>query len=150
MPIDYRPLCGQRNEIRVIELLPAEDEAAPLQSTLKHVKLTDANYQALSYVWGDSKDPDQLEVEYQYIDPLSAIQSTSTSLCPIGQNLASALLHLRDKNSTLRIWVDAICINQFNNSEKSAQVAMMAEIYKTAVQVIIWLGPAADGVVIED
>jgi hypothetical protein len=43
------------------------------------------------------------------------------------------------------LWVDAVCINQQDNREKSRQVAMMGEIYKRASQVLTWLGePKSD------
>jgi hypothetical protein len=41
------------------------------------------------------------------------------------------------------LWVDAICINQHNNQEKSHQVSMMGEIYKRDTQVLAWLGEAS-------
>lgn len=38
-------------------------------------------------------------------------------------------------------WIDAICINQEDVLEKSAQVSLMGEIYKKATHGIVWLGP---------
>ena len=66
-------------------------------------------------------------------------------------NLDHALRHLRDypgptpqqsrrAQQTLVIWIDSICIDQGNKDEKSAQVKMMADIYKRADSVFIWLG----------
>ncbi|KAH8680700.1 heterokaryon incompatibility protein-domain-containing protein [Xylariales sp. PMI_506] len=39
-----------------------------------------------------------------------------------------------------RIWIDAICINQQDDTEKSAQVIVMDRIYKQASSVIAWMG----------
>ena len=39
------------------------------------------------------------------------------------------------------IWADAICINQNDIDEKSAQVAMMDRIYSSTSYVVAWLGP---------
>lgn len=39
------------------------------------------------------------------------------------------------------LWADAMCINQADVVEKSAQVSMMDRIYSTSVYVIAWLGP---------
>jgi hypothetical protein len=52
-----------------------------------------------------------------------------------------ALYHLRSPDHPLRLWIDAICIDQNNIEERSAQVSMMGEIYKFARQVSVWLGP---------
>lgn len=38
------------------------------------------------------------------------------------------------------LWVDAICINQTDISERNHQVRMMASIYKSASRTISWLG----------
>jgi hypothetical protein len=38
-------------------------------------------------------------------------------------------------------WIDAICINQANNEERSLQVVLMTTIYSTAMHVVSWLGP---------
>ena len=66
-------------------------------------------------------------------------------------NLSDALRHLRNysgsspqqsirRPQTLVLWIDYICINQEDKNEKSAQVRMMANIYKRADSVLIWLG----------
>ncbi|KAJ4371409.1 hypothetical protein N0V83_004626 [Neocucurbitaria cava] len=41
-----------------------------------------------------------------------------------------------------RLWIDAICINQEQNTERSHQVSMMRDIYTGAESVIVWLGLA--------
>jgi len=41
------------------------------------------------------------------------------------------------------LWIDAVCINQDDLDEKTAQVRMMKEIYSGAVEVVAWLGPAS-------
>lgn len=43
--------------------------------------------------------------------------------------------------ATSYIWIDAICINQQDLAERSAQVTIMGDIYRTAQMVAIWLGP---------
>lgn len=40
--------------------------------------------------------------------------------------------------------LDAICINQRDNKEKSFQVNMMDRIYKKTTKCLIWLGEAED------
>jgi hypothetical protein len=42
------------------------------------------------------------------------------------------------------LWVDALCIDQANIKERNAQVAKMADIYRNARSVRVWLGEAED------
>ncbi|KUJ16943.1 HET-domain-containing protein, partial [Mollisia scopiformis] len=59
----------------------------------------------------------------------------------ITPNLLSALARLHDDIKTTPIWIDALCIHQESATERSAQVARMDSIYRSAQKVIIWLGP---------
>ncbi|PQE26099.1 hypothetical protein CJF30_00000833 [Rutstroemia sp. NJR-2017a BBW] len=63
------------------------------------------NYEALSYAWGDSIQKQKLRVNGKVIE--------------ITQNLAFALQCVRDRNISRHLWVDAICINQNDDEEKS-------------------------------
>ena len=73
----------------------------------------------------------------------------------IRPNLSEALRHLREypehsprENSkgpgVMILWIDAICMNQEDENEKSIQVAKMADIYRCADDVFVWLGKEAD------
>jgi hypothetical protein len=57
------------------------------------------------------------------------------------RNLDNALRHLRHSNKSRLIWIDALCINQNNISEKSIQVSNMGNVYRLAKTTISWLGP---------
>jgi hypothetical protein len=61
-------------------------------------------------------------------------------LISITQNLFEGLRRLRLRKGTRRLWVDAVCINQRDILERSAQVLRMAEIYARASEVPVWLG----------
>jgi hypothetical protein len=37
-------------------------------------------------------------------------------------------------------WIDQLCINQDDLQERSAQVALMGQLYRNAFQVVVWLG----------
>ncbi|KAH7224386.1 uncharacterized protein BKA55DRAFT_545969 [Fusarium redolens] len=59
------------------------------------------------------------------------------------QSLRTALMHLQNcrlDDQDRCLWVDAICINQSDVSERTHQVGMMREIYSTASRVLIYLG----------
>jgi Heterokaryon incompatibility protein (HET) len=146
MPIKYLPLNNSRNEIRLLELLPTyynTTTSKPLlaiRCRLKHVS-QDVNpaYSALSYAWGDPNNTVPISVEY-----FTNIGPDETSLVYVTKNLKIALHHIRDEKKSLNLWVDALCIDQSNNTEKSIQVQRMGNVYENARGVIIWLGPAAD------
>jgi hypothetical protein len=40
----------------------------------------------------------------------------------------------------VRIWIDAICIDQRDQEERNQQVSVMGQIYKSATWVLAWLG----------
>jgi hypothetical protein len=64
-----------------------------------------------------------------------------TGTIAVAQNLHSALLRLRKKEIVRTLWVDAICINQNDNLERSKQVRQMPDVYQTAFRTLVWLGP---------
>ncbi|KAK8076679.1 hypothetical protein PG994_003951 [Apiospora phragmitis] len=67
---------------------------------------------------------------------------------PVTDNLVAALRRLRplpSSSSQARararvLWVDAVCIDQDNTAEKSAQIPLMARLYRSARYVLAWLG----------
>jgi hypothetical protein len=145
----YRSLDPRKHEFRILTILSSEDHipavppsqlrggndssinAADIHCILQTASLDDEpSYTALSYVWGTD-------------EPSTAVLING-KLVLVRKNLAAALRHLRQTDRSLNIWIDAICINQDDNEEKSHQVQMMGKIYKSCVEVLAWLGPADD------
>jgi Heterokaryon incompatibility protein (HET) len=63
--------------------------------------------------------------------------------CKVRTNLDAALRQpqtMEHFQKSLKIWIDALCINQTDNKEKGEQVAKMGSIYKQAGNLIVWLG----------
>ncbi|KAM0139052.1 hypothetical protein ACHAP3_003320 [Botrytis cinerea] len=123
------------NTIRLLCLMPSEDLTAPIECRLHIYPLEKSNkathiYQALSYVWGISETFQSVIIDEK---PLL-----------VTANLHAALLQLRDRTFERIIWVDAICINQKDEEEKSHQIGLMAKIFGLADRVIVYLGEAAD------
>jgi hypothetical protein len=122
--LPYKPLAD--GEIRILELLPGEGYEH-LQARLHHTFLATAGYyEALSYTWGDPHITSILVVDEQTLN--------------ITENLADALRNLRSSISSRFIWADAVCIDQSNVVEKTHQVSIMNAIYRTAGEVLVWLG----------
>ena len=156
-PLLYTPLDSKKPQIRLFKLahsrhkwpwdgalwekpepqLPEDLVGEALEVFDLH---TAPPFAALSYEWGDART-------------MHKIMLGSASL-EIRSNLYNLLriLNRRDFSPFLYpgirgdyigaeyIWVDQICINQQDSSEKSHQVLLMSQIYSQAKQVIAWPG----------
>ncbi|KAL6413247.1 hypothetical protein AUP68_02753 [Ilyonectria robusta] len=135
--LSYQPLSAASNEIRILSIKPAKRPQDEIKCQLEHVPLAaSSNYVALSYCWGGSDKTVPVRVNNQI-----------THVTP---SLASALTEIRSRGH-VKVWADAICINQDDDEERSHQVLRMAAIYRSAHAVIAWLGhaepPAVQGVI---
>jgi hypothetical protein len=128
-----------KEQIRIFTLSPSVENSstdpiehdALIKGSLESVNWTDKpEYTALSYTWGNDT-------------PLRTILIKGRQF-EITANLHDALSELRQKENSVRLWIDAICINQKDNSEKNEQVMRMTDIYKEANSVFAWLGCTAD------
>ena len=121
--------------IRVIDLekAPSSNASAPLRGRLRVISLDDnPSFAALSYVWGGAPDTGHTITCYDGIGKHADIQITL--------NCDQALRRIRTTIGAVRIWVDAICINQQDVLEKQHQIPLMLDIYSQARPVYIWLG----------
>jgi len=129
----YTPL-KEPDGIRLIELQPASEASSDVKCRLIHTSLSDCindffgHYITISYVWGDPT-----ETRTIYVDgvPLR-----------ITANLFSVLQDSRDETRVLRLWADAVCINQKDLKERAVQVSIMGRIYTGALWAIIYLRPS--------
>ncbi|KAG7291480.1 hypothetical protein NEMBOFW57_001499 [Staphylotrichum longicolle] len=129
----------------------ADLRVAPLESS--HAP----RYTALSYTWDEPIQPSAPLTTlrglyhharawyWRYCRPSHETIVINDLPFPAARNLATALRHLRDGKEPIDFWVDAICINQEDEAEKSSQVRMMPHIYSQANKTVIWLGTRADG-----
>ena len=121
---EYQAL--QPHEIRLLDLHPGES-SENLQGTLRHVSVhSGISYDALSYTWGWAERP-------------FAITCLNREI-PLTNNLQAALLRLRTTDRVRTLWIDQICINQDQISERNEQVMLMSLVYHQATQVVIWIG----------
>lgn len=115
--------------IRLLKLHPAAKAEDQIRCDLEEHMLCDISaYEAVSYVWGTSA-------------------GHTSVLCVdkdfrVTHNLAAALRRFRTSDENRYLWVDAICINQNDISERNEQVKMMQKIYQNASRVLVWLGAA--------
>ncbi|KAK0735149.1 heterokaryon incompatibility protein-domain-containing protein, partial [Lasiosphaeria miniovina] len=131
----YQPLPS-KDRIRLLHLDPSDDRTAPITITISEHRLSEApTYDALSYAWGDVDDMH---------DIVALDGSTARRVLPVTKNCHSALRRLRLPDSQRALWVDAVCINQDDISERNAQVALMGGIYRDATRVVVDVGETSD------
>ncbi|GAW20849.1 hypothetical protein ANO14919_103610 [Xylariales sp. No.14919] len=130
LPYMYSPLGA--SSIRLLNLSITDN----LSMSLKTVNINEAPpYFALSYAW---------EVQSSIV-PIKINGRTFS----VSSGLADAILRLRRlrvddlalNNGDVWVWIDRICINQEDLSERSKQVGIMNVIYSQAIRTLIWLGP---------
>lgn len=142
MAFSYSPLSRSKRQIRLIEIQNGISTGAimypspTVACTMKHFDFDNCpKYRALSYTWGPKHPRTQISVNGLAFS--------------VTEGLASFLERARHLDWLLGspgyLWIDQITIDQDDLDEREAQVAFMGEIYNTAVEVLVWLGPAADG-----
>lgn len=120
----HRPLRDAALFIRVVTIKPGRDNDA-IELTL-HEQPLGSSHVCLSYVWGSATDTKDIVVNGESF--------------AARENLFSFLLAARRQGVAEPLWIDAICINQHDISERNKQVQMMGQIYKQAKYVTVWLG----------
>ncbi|KAI0001387.1 heterokaryon incompatibility protein-domain-containing protein [Xylariaceae sp. FL0662B] len=125
MRLSLQPLRQDKKQIRLVVLEPGASKD-PIRCTMKVVSLEkQPKYEALSYHWGDKSGP-QIAVD--------------ENLVRIQANLFDALRTLRSVEYNRVLWIDALCINQHDDDEKSWQVGLMGEIYQSSKRSVLFLG----------
>lgn len=89
---------------------------------------TERPFEALSYVWGDTSDTEIIKIGCADV--------------AVTKSLGAALRQLRYPDRHRTLWVDYLCINQSDVSERNQQVAGMGLIYERSQRVLVWLGEA--------
>lgn len=119
------------DEIRILTVYPGEP-GSPLRCTLKVSTFGSyEKYCALSYTSGSTEPPFFMNCD-------------GTEL-RITQSLHDALCRLRTKSvrRPIKVWADAVCINQGDYAEKAVQIMRTGDIYSEAAKIFIWLGNPA-------
>jgi Heterokaryon incompatibility protein (HET) len=118
----YKGLSFSKAEIRLLSF-DSSATGLSLQCSLITVPLPKAPpYIALSYTWGNSTNTIVILVNKNEVK--------------ITANLCTALLRLRAEGITY-IWADALCINQGDDEERTAQVGRMGTIFRKASEVAV-------------
>nr|OQO32599.1 hypothetical protein B0A51_00163 [Rachicladosporium sp. CCFEE 5018] len=127
-PYRYDELPNAATHIRLIEVLEAAVDGL-IRCRLTTWPIASApKYTAISYTWGDPTT-------------VSSIHVNDESAMIVRSNCAYVLCQAHWHDPSSSYWIDAICIDQTNDAEKSQQVQMMGAIYQRASQVLVCVGP---------
>ncbi|KXJ87598.1 heterokaryon incompatibility protein-domain-containing protein [Microdochium bolleyi] len=126
----YKPLETLMT-IRVLVLNAATSVNEPLTCAIEHQQRDSAtaDYCAISYAWGVPNFTHQLLLS----------SGADVAHLAITKNVDGLLRQMRSLDIR-RLWIDAVCLNQDDKTEKSRQIPEMGAIYRCANMVHIWLG----------
>jgi hypothetical protein len=131
----YEELSISKSEIRLLDLALTEDDSC-INCSLVRVSLNSApEYAALSYEWGDAANIEEILVNGH---PFQARSNLIAALRQFRKIVRSSSNH--DSSKAIRLWVDAVCINQNDITERNSQVQLMRSIYMNAKIVLSWIG----------
>ena len=94
-------------------------------------RLDDVNipkYTTFSYAWGEKRFEYPIKIDDCFFLLTENLFQAIRTLVTVGESY----------------WIDAICINQSDDVEKSLQIPLMKEIYALADTCLIWLGVKSD------
>lgn len=139
-PYVYGSLDSSKHEIRLVTLHPGSN-TDNIACSISHVRLGggfrpfgpltghvigEAKYETISYCWGTMSDFATISVDGK---PLN-----------IPSSAAEVLRKVRYRQRYRVLWIDSICINQEDYTERSQQVALMMAIYSQSIRTLIDLG----------
>lgn len=129
----YLPLNAESEDIRLLTLQRSQDIGFddPVHCSISHVSLREIGeprYETISYVWGSARETASIFLNGRELTvPKSAEQ-------------ALRCMRLHDTGRERELWIDAVCIDQDNMSERAQQVTMMGDIYRHTAGNLIYLG----------
>ncbi|KAI0398952.1 heterokaryon incompatibility protein-domain-containing protein [Xylaria palmicola] len=124
----YRPLEDHTSQVRLLRLGRSSNADPLVYVSVKVAKLSEApKYFAISYTWGDPEPERQVCIDGM--------------IMKVRQNCFYALWQAQQRRPDSYVWIDSICINQQDLTEKSSQVQMMGQIYALSTGVLASFGP---------
>ncbi|RYP40495.1 hypothetical protein DL767_001624 [Monosporascus sp. MG133] len=139
-PHKYESL-PERGKIRLVRIVPDDENIHGLKLELELASMDDPiPYVALSYTWGCAElNFETGEEAYAQNNFYVECQGASVK---VSENLFDFLQHANNDPLTKEqyYWIDQVCINQADESERGNQVGMMGAIFKSAREVHVWLG----------
>lgn len=139
-PYNYPKLRGD-HDIRLFEIYPDggvdyyDDHIGRVKGRIIHSNLLwGPNYDAISYTWADEKGDSEATEKVYIMNERAEVYVT--------RNCIRVLKQLRHQKKRRLVWIDAICIDQHSDLDRTHQVSLMSRIYMSANKVIAYTGEA--------
>jgi len=116
----YSPINSFFGEIRVLNIHPGSpnDKIILTFDILRIENDSNLDLEAVSYKWGSPEGEHRIQLD----DQLFIVTSSQMKM----------IQDLRDLNRIHRVWIDALCINQKNVSERNQQVQLMRKVFRNS------------------
>ncbi|GJC99386.1 pectinesterase [Colletotrichum higginsianum] len=138
----YPSLNRETRSVRLVKIhAPVGNET--LRCTLTAQPLDDAPpFIAVSYVWGSPEPSREIRVNEAAFRVRENLWHALQQLARIANNADNCISEQKKPGAKLpqHLWIDAICVNQDDTSERGHQVGLMKDIFSTAHLVIAWIG----------
>lgn len=129
-PYQYKSLPSSDS----FRLLRIHNKTGPVHCTLETYDLTHhPEYCTVSYCWGSKEELVS-----------SAAITMNTHQVKISPVLYKILLHFQASNLAMPFWIDALCINRCDESERRSQFKILRDIFKQANTAAIWMENASE------
>ncbi|KAI3319703.1 heterokaryon incompatibility protein-domain-containing protein [Xylariaceae sp. AK1471] len=140
MDSNHYCLSDSTKEIRLLDLLPAT-ASGTLAARLRRCSLDDTPpYVSISHIWGHEKAVNPMHIEWGCGNKdLQISRHLESLLIGLLCHTLDTLPEIWDNRSRLPMWIDMVCIDQTDVSEKSSQIPLMRRIYSQATTVLIWI-----------
>lgn len=140
----YEELPPGQDHIRLLTIMP-DCEDGRIHCTLETYALAEApQYHALSHVWGTTSQSQAIICSDKELNVTPSLNATLLALRdnPLAVDGATSITRTAPP-----LWVDQICINQNDESERARQVKIMKSIFQRAAMVLISLGEKFNGAI---
>lgn len=168
MSIPYRRLDHSKREIRLLEINSTRNLNDPVECKLITTRLTDdLEFIALSSLYGDAAQTERIWVSGQPVNITAHLAAALKNIRAVFYPTISRRFQrtparrphgaprwLRQlfgisngpalESRSLRVWVDLICVDQHDETERQRQTIEMRQVYKAAELVIGWVGDKSD------
>ncbi|KAI0437990.1 heterokaryon incompatibility protein-domain-containing protein [Xylaria telfairii] len=132
----YKPVTA--GEFRVLNVEGRDSQGYLVTSLHCQPLRSPVPFAAISYTWNE-----QDRLWYGEYDSCPKPIRINGALVLVADKVAN-ILSLALKHERYLVWIDSICINQSDLSEKSEQVSRMGEIYSQATEVLAMIGSPSE------